>query len=589
MNKVQYFKGVLMINKKLAKLLATDKKYLFANLFFRYLSLLMQIGIFYLISDCIGRIFEDRPIDYPKYLALGLVFIGIRVYSQYKVSDISFISTMKLKEKMRLMIFDKLMDDGLDYKRSLSTSSLLQLAVEGVDQLEIYFTSYLPQLYYSLSSALVVFALISFISLKASLILLICVPLIPISIVLVQKIAKKLLGNYWTSYTTLSDIFLENLEGLTELKVYGSDAYRQDLMDDFAEKFRKATMRVLVMQLNSTSIMDIIAYGGAGLGISIALIEFAQGNITIFALIFISLLASEFFLPLRLLGSFFHIAMNGIAASNKLMALIESESPKEGEEKIEGDKIAISLKNVSFSYNNDRKILDAINIDLKSGELVSLVGLSGSGKSTIARLLTDMTLKYDGAILVNGKEKSKLDPKDLHEKIIRVDFDQKLFKGSLRENLLIANPKLKDQDLIKVLKEVNLYEFFDQEAGLDTQILENSSNLSGGQRQRLVLARAFLADGLLYIFDEATSNIDCVNEEKIMKIIKKLSEDKAVLMISHKLINLTASKRIYFMEKGQIKSFGSHEELYRNSKPYREIFDKQEELVNYIKGVDYEK
>lgn len=589
MNKVQYLKGVLMINKKLAKLLATDKKYLFANLFFRYLSLLMQIGIFYLISDCLGRIFEDRSVDYVKYLATGLVFIGLRVYSQYKISDISFISTMKLKEKMRLMIFDKLMDDGLDYRKSLSTSSLLQLAVEGVDQLEIYFTSYLPQLYYSLSSALVVFALISFISLKASLILLFCVPLIPISIVLIQKIAKKLLGNYWTSYTTLSDIFLENLEGLTELKVYGSDAYRQDLMDDFAEKFRKATMRVLVMQLNSTSIMDIIAYGGAGLGIAISLLEFAKGNITVFALIFISLLASEFFLPLRLLGSFFHIAMNGIAASNKLMALIDSESPKEGGEKIEDDKIAISLKNVSFSYNDDRKILDDINIDLKSGEFVSLVGLSGSGKSTIARLLTDMSLGYEGEILINGKEKTSLDGKDLHEKIIRVDFDQKLFKGSLRENLLIANPKLNDQDLIKVLKEVNLYEFFDQEAGLDTQILENSSNLSGGQRQRLVLARAFLADGLVYIFDEATSNIDCINEEKIMEIIKKLSRDKAVLMISHKLINLTASKRIYFMEDGQIKSFGSHEELYRNSKPYRQIFDKQEELVNYIKGVDYEK
>lgn len=577
-----------MINKKLAKLLAPEKKYLFLNLFFRYLSLFMQIGIFFLISMSVMEIFEGQSIPVGKYFILALIFVGARIFSQYQVSNIAFKSTMTMKEKMRTLIFDKLMDDRIDYKKSLSTSSILQLAVEGVDQLEIYFTSYMPQLYYSLSSALILFAVISFVSLKASLVLFICLPLIPISIILVQKIAKKLLGNYWTSYTSLADIFLENLEGLTDLKVYGADSYRQDVMDDFSEKFRKATMRVLLMQLNSTSVMDIIAYAGAGLGIAISLIEFSRGNITIFGLMFISLLASEFFLPLRLLGSFFHIAMNGIAASNKLMGLLESDSLNLSSDKIVGGKIEACFNDVSFSYKNDRKILDSINISIKSGEFVSLVGLSGSGKSTIARLLTDYSLKYDGKIIINGKEKMTLDPKDLHKKIIRVDFDQKLFRGSLRDNLLVANPSLSDDILLDVLKKVNLYDFFDQEDGLDTQILENSSNLSGGQRQRLNLARAFLSDGLLYIFDEATSNIDRVNEEKIMTLIKNLAKDKAVVLISHKLINLVDSSRIYFIENGKISTSGSHEEIYRRSKAYRQIFDKQEELVNYLKGVDYE-
>lgn len=577
-----------MINKKLAKLLAPDKKYLFLNLFFRYLSLVMQIGIFFLISKSVMEIFEGGAIPGGKYFSLALIFVGARIFSQYQVSNIAFKSTITMKEKMRTLIFDKLMDDRIDYKKSLSTLSILQLAVEGVDQLEIYFTSYMQQLYYSLSSALILFTVISFVSLKASLVLLICLPLIPISIILVQKIAKKLLGNYWTSYTSLADIFLENLEGLTDLKVYGADSYRQDVMDDFSEKFRKATMRVLMLQLNSTSVMDIIAYAGAGLGISISLLEFSRGNITIFGLIFISLLASEFFLPLRLLGSFFHIAMNGIAASNKLMDLLESDSLNLSSDKILGGKIDVSFNDVSFSYKKDRKILDSINISIKSGEFVSLVGLSGSGKSTIARLLTDYSLKYDGKIIINGKEKMTLDPKDLHKKIIRVDFDQKLFRGSLRDNLLVANPSLSDDILLDVLKKVNLYDFFDQEEGLDTQILENSSNLSGGQRQRLNLARAFLSDGLLYIFDEATSNIDRVNEEKIMTLIKNLAKDKAVLLISHKLINLVDSSRIYFIENGKISTSGSHEEIYRRSKTYRQIFDKQEELVNYLKGVDYE-
>ena len=577
-----------MINKKLAKLLAPDKKYLFLNLFFRYLYLVMQIGIFFLISKLVMEIFEGGAIPGGKYFSLALIFVGARIFSQYQVSNIAFKSTMTMKEKMRTLIFDKLIDDRIDYKKSLSTSSISQLAVEGVDQLEIYFTSYIPQLYYSLSSALILFTVISFVSLKASLVLLVCLPLIPISIILVQKIAKKLLGNYWTSYTSLADIFLENLEGLTDLKVYGSDSYRQDVMDDFSEKFRKATMRVLMMQLNSTSVMDIIAYAGAGLGIAISLLEFSRGNITIFGLIFISLLASEFFLPLRLLGSLFHIAMNGIAASNKLMSLLESDSLNLSSDKILGGKIDVNFNDVSFSYKKDRKILDSINIRVKSGEFVSLVGLSGSGKSTIARLLTDYILKYDGKIIINGKEKMTLDPKDLHKKIIRVDFDQKLFRGSLRDNLLVANPSLSDDILLDVLKKVNLYDFFDQEDGLDTQILENSSNLSGGQRQRINLARAFLSDGLLYIFDEATSNIDRVNEEKIMTLIKNLAKDKAVVLISHKLINLVDSSRIYFIENGKISTSGSHEEIYRRSKAYRQIFDKQEELVNYLKGVDYE-
>ena len=489
---------------------------------------------------------------------------------------------------MRKIIFEKLMDDRLDFEENLTTSAILQLAVEGVDQLEIYFTSYLPQLYYSLSSALILFACISYISKTAAITLLICLPLIPVSIILIQKIAKKLLGSYWTSYMSLADIFLENLEGLNELKSYGADSYRQDLMDDFAEKFRKATMRVLVMQLNSTSVMDIIAYGGAAAGIGVALIEFSQRDINIFGLVFISLLAAEFFLPLRLLGSYFHIAMNGIAASNKLMVLIDSHDRDLGNEILKGTEISLGFDNLTFSYDGGRQILDKINFEIKTGQLVSLVGLSGSGKSTLARLIKDPGLSYDGQILINGLEKNAYDPKSLNKKIINVDFDGKVFKGSVRENLKIAGEDLSDEKMLEALKKVNLYDYFKDQAGLDTEILENASNLSGGQRQRLVLARAFLFDGLLYIFDEATSNIDGPNEEKIMEIIQKFAKEKAVLIISHKLINLVASDRIYFLEDGKIQISGTHAYLYENCESYKNIFDKQKELCSYAKGVSYE-
>lgn len=580
-----------MINKKLMKILQGSKKYLYWNLFFRILSLLMQIGIVSIFSQTLSYLLRNKldEISLWQIVLFGFLFIAIKLFSQYMASRIAFISTKAIKEKMRKIIFEKMMDDRINYRDKLSTSSLLQLSVEGVDQLEIYFTSYLPQLYYSFLAAFIIFIFIGYISIDAAICMILCLPLIPISIILVQKIAKKLLGSYWTSYTNLADIFLENLEGLTELKIYDADESRQNLMYDFAEKFRKATMKVLMMQLNSTSIMDIIAYGGTAAGIGVAILEFSKNSINVFGLTFIILLAAEFFLPLRLLGSFFHIAMNGIAASNKLMALIDSDSQEVGKEEIKEDKLEVSFKNVSFSYDVKRKILDNISLDIRPKQLTSLVGVSGSGKSTIARLIKDSKLAYSGEILINDIEKTSYLPGNLKENIINIDFNARLFKGSVRENLSIANPALSDEDMIGALKKVNLYEFFESLSGLDTPILEEASNLSGGQRQRLALARALLFDAKLYIFDEATSNIDGENEREIMKVIRKLAKEKSVLIISHKLINLVDSDIIYFLEDGKIKASGDHESLYKSSKSYKNIFDKQEELCSYAMGVGNEK
>ena len=239
-----------MVNKKLVAILHGSKKYLYLNLFFRYLALFMQIGIVCIFGEVISKVFGQKigEISLVKIVIYGLLFLSIKLFCQYMVTRISFSSTKFIKEKMRRIIFAKLMDDRIGFEEKLPTSAILQLAVEGVDQLEIYFTSYLPQLYYSLTSALILFALIAYISINAAITILICLPLIPVSIILIQKIAKKLLGSYWTSYMSLADIFLENLEGLNELKSYGADSYRQDLMDSFAEKVRKATMSVLVMQ-----------------------------------------------------------------------------------------------------------------------------------------------------------------------------------------------------------------------------------------------------------------------------------------------------------------------------------------------------
>ena len=430
---------------------------------------------------------------------------------------------------------------------------------------------------------------LSQVSLKSAAILLVCVPLIPISIVLVQKIAKKLLKKYWGVYTQLGDSFLENLQGLTTLKIYKSDGYASDKMDREAENFRKITMRVLVMQLNSISVMDIVAYAGAGAGIICALLQFSAGNLQLAEMIIIVLLAAEFFIPLRLLGSFFHIAMNGMAASDKIFAFLKTDTEKNrGTQNIEGS-VDITIRNLGFAYDKDRKILDGVSMDIHSGQFVSLVGLSGSGKSTIAALIAGKFSGYEGDIKISGKELNDISESSLMDSIVTVGYNSFIFGGSVRENLTMAKKDASESEMISVLQKVKLWDFLQKENGLDTKITEQGSNLSGGQRQRLALARALLKDAEMYIFDEASSNIDVESEKVIMDMIKNLAKSKTVLSISHRMANAVDSDVIYVIENGKIIEKGNHLSLLKDKGRYAEIYTKQEEMCAKWENSDEKK
>ena len=572
-----------MIKTRLVGLLSHAKKYIVYTILWQWAALLSQVLAVFTIADLLERVVY-RAVTVPVIERTILIFVLvviIRFVCERMGARSSYLACVDVKRILREKIYDKMLKLGASYSEQVSSSEVVQVSTEGVEQLETYFGKYLPQLFYSLIAPVTLFIILCRVSLKASVILLICVPLIPISIVVVQKIAKKLLNKYWSIYTGLGDSFLENLQGLTTLKIYQADQQKADEMDVESQNFRRITMKVLTMQLNSTSVMDIVAYGGAAIGMVVAVTEFLKGNLTISGTLCIVLLASEFFLPLRLLGSFFHIAMNGMAASDKIFKILDLPEPEAGAKTLPEGALDISLSDVHFSYEEDREILKGINLNLPAGSFVSLVGESGCGKSTIAGLLSAKTRGFSGEITIGGVPLSEVNETNLMEHVVLVRHNSYLFKGTVEENLRMAKPDATEEEMNAVLQKVNLLGFLQTQDGLQTKLLEKAGNLSGGQCQRLVIARALLKDAEVYIFDEATSNIDIESEELIMQVIHELAKTKTVLLISHRLANVVKSDQIYFLKDGEIKERGTHAELMEENGAYRHLYESQMALEHY--------
>lgn len=577
-----------MIKKRLIYLLKDSKKYIVYDILFKLLGLFSQIIMVFTITRVIEKsmFLNLTNTDILMFFIIFCLVLFIRVLSDKMSTRCSYLASCDVKIILRKKIYEKLLKLGTSYRQKVSTAEVVQITTEGVEQLEVYFGKYLPQFFYSMIAPVILFIILSFISFKISIVLLIFVPLIPLSIVMVAKIAKKLLSKYWNTYTGLGDSFLENLQGLTTLKVYRADEDRSIKMDKEATKFRKVTMKVLIMQLNSISVMDIVAFGGASIGMILSVIEVINKNITFSNALMIILLASEFFIPVRLLGSFFHISMNAMAACDKIFYLLDLEERKNGKKVCDEKNMQIEFSNVSFSYDEKRDILKNINLTFNKNKITSLVGKSGSGKSTIANIISGKIKNFKGDIFISKIKLLDIDEKNLLKNITIVSHNSYIFKGTVRENLLMADENLTDFQMNKALKQVNLFDFLQRENGLDTKILEKGSNFSGGQLQRLAIARAILKNSSVYIFDEATSNIDSESEQMIMKVIFELAKEKTIILISHKLSNVIYSDNIYFIEDGEIVASGNHKELLEKNKDYKKLYDLQYELENYKKGAN---
>jgi ABC-type transport system involved in cytochrome bd biosynthesis fused ATPase/permease subunit len=574
-----------MIKKRLVGLLSHAKKYIIYQVVWQWLALICQIVMIYSAAMLLetALFWEVTPLMAACYGGLVLVALILRFVCDRQASHASYRASVDVKRILRDKIYSKLLRLGAAYREKVTTSEVVQMAAEGVEQLETYFGKYLSQLFYSLLAPVTLFVILSFVNWQASLVLLICVPLIPVSIIAVQKIAKKLLNKYWGIYTELGDSFLENLQGLTTLKIYRSDEKKAEEMDEESQRFRQITMKVLTMQLNSTSVMDIIAYGGAAVGMIVTLTQFMKGNLSVHGALMLILLASEFFIPLRLLGSFFHIAMNGMAASDKIFALLDLPEPEEKSEWLDGMAMDIEFTGVHFSYEEDREILKGIDMEFPAGSFTSLVGASGCGKSTAAATLMGRNHGYKGSVTIEGKELADIQENSLMDQITLVSHNSYLFKGTVEDNLRMGRPDASEEEMREALKKVNLWGFLQAQQGIGTPIQERGSNFSGGQCQRLAIARALLHDTPVYIFDEATSNIDAESEEMIMDVIHKLAETKTIILISHRLANVVKSDRIYMMKEGCVTETGTHEELMEQNGDYANLYRSQMELEQYGK------
>lgn len=578
----------MMINKRLIGTVAESKKYIAGNVILQWCSLTANIALMLSISRMLAELFRGSA-SVQLFTVTGIVVIlalAVRFFCSIGAAKMGYFSSKAVKKSLREKIYQKLLRLGSSYNEQVKTSEVVQVAVEGVDQLETYFGAYLPQFFYAMLAPLTLFIVLCFVNVAAAVVLLICVPLIPVAIAAVQTWAKKLLSKYWGQYTELGDTFLENLQGLTTLKIYQADAFKQQEMNEQAEKFRKITMKVLTMQLNSITIMDLIAYGGAALGVIMAVTQYQSGGVSLEGCLLIILLAADFFIPMRQLGSFFHIAMNGMAASDKIFRLLDLEETKPEITESFPSGHTIRCSGLSFSYEPDREILHSVDLTFPQGSFTALVGESGCGKSTLASILMGRNKGYTGSVSVGGVPLSSIQEESLLRNITYISHQSYLFKGTVRENLLMGKPGASDEELWAVLSRVNLAEFLKAEQGLDTRLLEKASNLSGGQCQRLALARALLHDSPVYIFDEATSNIDVESENDIMAEIHRLAKTKTVLLVSHRLANVVQADNIYVLDGGNIAEHGSHKELLQNHGLYERLWNAQQALENYGKDGD---
>lgn len=574
----------MMLSKRLIGVVPDSKKYIAGNVILQWRSLAANTALMTSITVLLQGLWRKTAGQSEILItaAAAAVAILVRFVCKVGTSRMSYLSSKAVKKTLREKIYEKLLRLGASYNEQVAISEVVQVSVEDVEQLETYFGAYLPQFFYAMLAPLTLFIYLSFVSFPAAIVLLICVPLIRVSIAAVQTWAKKLLSKYWGQYTALGDTFLENLQGLTTLKIYQADEYKQKEMNDEAEKFRKITMKVLTMQLNSITIMDLIAYGGAAVAVIMAATQYAGGYVSLAGALLIILLVADFFILMRQLGSYFHVAMNGMAASDKIFHLLDLDEPRTGTAEVSSD-CTVTCDDLRFSYDADREILHGVTLRFPKGGFTAIVGESGCGKSTLAGILMGRCKGYTGSVTVGGTELSEISEESLMQSFTYISHQCYLFKGTVRENLRMGKPDATDSELWAALEHCNLADFLRSEQGLDTPLFGRGANLSGGQCQRLALARALLHDSPVYIFDEATSNIDVESENDIMAQIHALSGTKTVILISHRLANVEHADNIYVLDKGNIVESGTHTDLLKQNGQYAALWKAQQSLENYAK------
>lgn len=606
--------------------------------------------------------------DLMVYVALAIVCMLVRYLATTHATRLGTEAAEQVKLALRSKLYRKMVALGPSYRSRVKTSDVVQSAGEGVEQIQSFFELFLPQLFYAILAPITLFAVIAPINMPAAVTMLVCAPLIIIVTGIVSMTAARAFKKYWGRYTDMGAAFLDNLQGLETLKNFDADDRAAAEMDKKAEGFRVMTMRVLQIQLRSLTAMDIVAYGGAAAGIGVALWQYAHTAaaaagasaagwspvmlaahlsgafaylayglqylmpfgagfpLTLAGLLLIVLLSAEFFIPMRQLGSYFHVAMNGMTSTKRIFALLDTPEPAHGTATLPatagtdaGTKagakadggITVSFDHVGYSYDSadsgaaiqqtnsaPAPALTDLTFTAYPGQLTAIVGISGSGKSTAAALLAGTLTGYQGSLTLNGVKVSDLSGETLARTITLIGASSHLFAGTLRENLLMALPDdgqngeaasdAVDSRLWDTLEQARIADFVrSQQDGLDMTIEPDAANLSGGQRQRIVIARALLHDSPVFVFDEATSSVDVESEELILATIRELvqSRGKTVIMITHRMANAEHADQVVVLEHGKSVETGTHAELMAAGGVYAKLFTTQADIENF--GADH--
>ncbi len=573
-----------MFDKELMQLIGGNKKYVVCTVLLMILGMLANIGITASVCWAVYFLIEGyAPLAFVYPAVCAAVAIAVRYVASRCTGSLKDVLGRKVKKDLRERTYNKILRLGVRSTDGMSMAGLTQISMEGIEQLDLYYSAYLPQFFFSMIAPLLLFCICVGIDWRTSLVLLACVPLIPVSIVAVSKYAKRIFAKYWGKYTSMGDAFLDSVQGLKELKIFKADAARHVKMNQSAEEFRKITMKVLVMQLMSTTIMDLVAFGGAGAGVALSVVGLMNGWLAPASALFLILVAVEFFLPLRSLGSAFHVAMNGASAGKKIISLLKAEEPVWGENRVSGTRLG--LENVTFSYDGKRDVLKNVNMVFPDKGMTAIVGESGCGKSTVVNLLVGARRPASGAVTAGGENIESFSRESYYAHIASVSYNTYIFNDTVRANFELAKKEVSDGEIWAALEKVNLADFIRENGGLDKVVAEDANNVSGGQKQRLALAVNLVADKDVYVFDEATSNIDIESEAVIMENVREMSREKSVIVISHRLANVVPADNIYYMEDGEVKESGTHAELMRAQGGYAKLFNTQKELEEGYKDV----
>lgn len=568
-----------MIDKRLYKFSGNIKKYISITTFLSCVKLIANIFFYFIFAFLlVSLINKDFSFSYSYIIISILIIVFIRQFSTIKISHMLGNLVVDVKRNLRKLIFEKTLKLGLAYSQLFKTQELIHLSIDNVEQLEVYFGGFLTQFYYCIVSSFILFFSIAYFNLKIAFILLGFSLAIPLSLYIILNKVKKIQKKYFAKYMNVGTLFLDSLQGLTTLKIYGTDEKREEEIAKMSEEFRIETMRVLKMQLLSIAVINWIIYAGTILAIVTSVKLFLNGSLGLFPMLFIFMLAPEFFIPMRTLTSLFHVAMTGVSAAENIISFVDSPERNINGNKEFKNENEIKISRLNFSYPDGTQSLKDIDMSFKKGNLTAVVGHSGCGKSTLVSVLSGELKSKENEIFVDDIDIQNIKIEDKIKNILKITHDSHIFSGTVRENLSMANENLSDETMIEVLKKVKLWGVL----SLDTILESQGKNLSGGQAQRVALARALLYDASVYIFDEATSNIDIESEEIILNIIYSLSKEKTVIYISHRLPAIKNADCIYVMNKGKVIESGKHIKLYAKKGLYYEMYKHQEELETYL-------